>query len=273
MHSEVVVGRDHWNFSGTSHLNMILCDTLVKEGTAEAAAISKAWAHGYQVGLIHPPDSAILKALVLLKAGEKHHKTGQDEEPGKSNGAALCAAPLAFLLDPAQDQSTLKSIFSITHLEQEAIDAAFAVVYAIRFLRDNEVNFLPLVVKHLPDGLVKDKLSALLSEKETSLASVVRKHPPSREAVASVPLALYAAWRSAALGFDPVIRVLAGAGNGADSWCSIAGQVAGALLGTEALPADWLRRIRIADHYEDFYESVVKYSAFVQSRQGIQTLF
>lgn len=275
MHQEVVVGRDPWQLSGISMLNMALCDATVRHGSPDPSAIAASWAEGYRNGLIHPPDSALLKALVLLSSGESIHRTGQDDLPGDSNGAALFAAPLGFLLDPSHpaDAKAFTEMVRTSHLGQEALDAAWAVAHSIRTAQQDDPQFLPRVARSLPDGRVKERLLQLVHEQETSLSAIARKYAPSREAAESVPLALYAAWRSATLGFEPVIRVMAGAGQGGNTWSSITGQVAGALLGVEALPKPWLRNLRSDRHFEDCQEVIQRFSAFVQNRQGIQTLF
>jgi ADP-ribosyl-[dinitrogen reductase] hydrolase len=61
--------------------------------------------------------------------------------------------------------------------------------------------------------------------------------------VESVPLAIYAAQAVARLPFEEVIRQAVAAGGDADTVASMAGQIAGARVGSAGLPAGLLARM------------------------------
>jgi ADP-ribosylglycohydrolase len=72
---------------------------------------------------------------------------------------------------------------------------------------------------------------------------VMRGTRHSSYVVHSVLLALYGAERIRSLGFKPLLRELIAAGGDTDTIASMAGQVAGAFLGRQALPGDMLKRV------------------------------
>ena len=115
-------------------------------------------------GRIRGIGSSTLKALRDLEAGAHWALAGAKGERAAGNGAAMRAAPLAFVLDPedARDRATFRDACRITHHHDEAYAGALAVMLAIReVLREGTEDFVASVVEHLPDSAVRDEGEAV----------------------------------------------------------------------------------------------------------------
>ena len=89
----------------------------------------------------------------------------------------------------------------------------------------------------LPDSKVRDRLGDLLETNEdTSIEEVARLFGCSGYVVESVPLALYGAQQIRRLDFAVMLQELIRVGGDTDTNSSIAGQVAGTLIGRARLP-------------------------------------
>src|SRR6266508_1134646 len=125
---------------------------------------------------------------------------------------------------------------------------------------DGSNDLLRLVVEVLPDTQVRDRLASLTEiEKETPLLEIARRFGCSGFVAESVPLALCGASRIRSLDFKTVLIDLIACGGDTDTNASIAGQVAGALIGRSRLPEDLI--VRTPDR--DAVEAVA--SAFAES--------
>jgi ADP-ribosylglycohydrolase len=80
-------------------------------------------------------------------------------------------------------------------------------------------------------------------ETDTPIVDVARRFGCSGYVVESVPLAIYAAQQISVLGFEGLMRDLIGAGGDIDTTASMAGQIAGTLLGEKELPRHLLMRL------------------------------
>src|SRR5262249_60869094 len=116
---------------------------------------------------------------------------------------------------------------------------------------DGSNDLLRLVVEVLPDTQVRDRLAALTEiDKETPLLEIARRFGCSGYVAESVPLALCGASRIRGLDFKTVLIDLIACGGDTDTNASIAGQVAGALIGRDLLPEDLIARTPDRDAVE-----------------------
>jgi ADP-ribosylglycohydrolase len=159
------------------------------------------------------------------------------------------AAPLAFCLDPndEMERRTIRDVSRITHHHEEAYAGALAVVAAVRAascgLWDGSNDLLGLVAEVLPDTQVRDRIVALAElEEEIPLLEIARRFGCSGFVAESVPLALRGASRIRSLDFKTILIDLIVCGGDTDTNASIAGQVAGALIGRSRLPEDLIAR-------------------------------
>src|SRR5262245_4822639 len=130
---------------------------------------------------------------------------------------------------------------------EETYAGALAVVVATQAaasgLWDGSNDLLRLVIGALPDTQTRDRLIALIEiDKETPLLEIARRFGCSGYVAESVPLALCGASRIRRLGFKTLLIELIACGGDTDTNASMAGQVAGALIGRGRLPEDLIAR-------------------------------
>lgn len=100
-------------------------------------------------------------------------------------------------------------------------------------------DLLRLVAEVLPDTQMRDRLIALTEiDKQTPLLEIASRFGCSGYVAESVPLALCGASRIRSLDFRTILIELIACGGDTDTNASIAGQVAGALIGRARLPED-----------------------------------
>ncbi len=138
---------------------------------------------------------------------------------------------------------------------EEAYSGALAVVAAVRAaaggLWNDSNDLLRLVIDVLPDTQVRDRLVAMAEvEKETPLRDIAFRFGSSGFVAESVPLALCGASRIRSYDFKTVLIDLISCGGDTDTIASIAGQVAGALIGRSRLPDEMIARIPDLDEVE-----------------------
>ena len=182
------------------------------------------------------------------------------------NGAAMRAAPLAFFLDPdiAIDRRAIRDVSRITHHNEEAYAGALAIVVAVRAAITGRwtdgSGLLSLVAEKLPDTRVRDRINELRSVGEASLIDVGRRRGSTGYVVDSVPLALFGAARHGVLGFTTMITSVVEVGGDTDTIASMAGQVAGAALGSAALPPE-VHRLAVAPTIEKVALAIAEVTA------------
>ena len=199
------------------------------------------------------------KALTELVAGGHWALVGRKGEYAAGNGAAMRSAPLAFILDPKESgaRQLIRDVSRITHHNEEAFAGALAVTVAVRAALDGtwrgELDLLPQIIESVPDSGVRDRLAELTQlETELPLVDVARRFGCTGYVIESVPLALYAVQRVRFVGFESLMREFIGIGGDADTIASIAGQIAGTLIGEKKLPQHLLGQL----HEFDFVTSV-----------------
>ena len=94
-----------------------------------------------------------------------------------------------------------------------------------------------------PDTQVRDRLRAIAKQPRVPIAEIGRRSGASGWVVESVPLALVAAERVDPDDVMAIMRTIVQIGGDTDTIASIAGQVVGARLGAQGLPAP-TRRIQ-----------------------------
>jgi ADP-ribosylglycohydrolase len=100
------------------------------------------------------------------------------------------------------------------------------------------------VAEHLPDTSVRDRLTEFAQlPVEAEIGEIAMRFGSSGYVVEAVPLALYGAERISRLGFERMLYDLVSAGGDTDTTASIAGQVAGGLLGRTGLPGETIDRL------------------------------
>ncbi len=183
-------------------------------------------------------------------------------------------APLAFLLNPTcpDDRATIRDVCRITHHGDEAYAGALAVMLALRSVLSGtwskERNFLAAAVDSLPDSAVRDRIEELMPL-QLPASDVARTFGATGHVVDTVPLALYCAQSIAAERLPIVLARTISVGGDTDTIASIAGQLAGTVVGSAGVPHDLLAEVSRGDELRVVAEN---FAGFVSKRnpQSIQ---
>lgn len=240
-----------WRLSDDTQLTLATCEGIIEAGgLIDAAVIAGRFAAWHRAQRVTGMGSSTLKALAELVQGGHWALVGRRGEMAAGNGAAMRSAPLAFFLDieDPYTRRTLRDVCRITHHNDEAYAGALAVVIAVRAAWTGawtgDSTLLHLVVERLPDTAVRDRLHDMVRvEHDLSLRELSERFGRSGWVVETVPLALCGAQRVRTLGFEAMLLELVSVGGDTDTLASMAGQIAGTLLGQSRLPVAWLTRL------------------------------
>jgi ADP-ribosylglycohydrolase len=225
-------------FTDDTQLTLATCDALAESPAPDPEIIAASFVRWYRGGRLSGLGSSTLKALRDLDAGAHWALSGRKGDQAAGNGAAMRIAPLAFCVDPraAASRRLIRDISRITHHNDEAYIGALAVCMAIWGAAFAEWS-LESIASMLPDTSVRDRLFGYaVLEPDVSMAEAAQKYGVSGYVAESVPFALFAASRVRTCGFTPMLEQITLAGGDTDSNGSIAGQIAGTMLGLDGLP-------------------------------------
>lgn len=273
--SDIPSGDAPWFFTDDTQLTMATCVSIMEKGGPDPEHLAATFKYWYRERRLTGLGASTLKALVELVGGGHWNAVGAKGEMAAGNGAAMRIAPLAFVLDPKRDadRDAVAQVCRITHHNDEAYVGALAVVWALRLVQNTQQNFIPAVIKALPESRVRERLEAISQSPGMRIRDIGKKFGASGYVVDSVPLALFAAQQGPSMGVQSMMKEIVAAGGDTDTNCSIAGQVVGMQLGSDAIPAEWMAKLKQIPQFDDFYETMRSYAGFVAGRQGIQTLF
>jgi ADP-ribosyl-[dinitrogen reductase] hydrolase len=228
--------------SDDTELTLATCESIVDCGRVDPENLAFHFLRWFRAGRIHGMGSSTLKAMRDLAVGTHWALAGARGEFASGSGTAMRIAPLAFLLNPSDpsDRTLIRDVCRITHHSDEAYAGALAVILAIRSVLSGDwsqnQSFLAAAVGHLPDSAVRDRIEALLST-QLPVLEVAQSFGSTGHVVDTVPLALYCAQL---IDSEPLPKLLARAisvGGDADTVASIAGQLAGTVVGVAGVPS------------------------------------
>jgi ADP-ribosyl-[dinitrogen reductase] hydrolase len=253
-----------------TQLTLATCEAIVEARGVDPAAVAARLADWFRAGRINGIGASTYKALSELAAGGHWALVGRRGEMAAGNGAAMRIAPLAFWLDPADydQRRTLRDVCRITHHNDEAYVGASAILVAVRAAWKRrwtgEGDLLELVIPSLPDSRVRDRLAEFRAyPANMPIPDIAARHGSGGYVVESVPLAILAAGRVHGLGFERMLTELVISGGDTDTTASMAGQIAGALVGHDGLPEDLLANL--PDH-DLVLDTATRFAGFVGER-------
>lgn len=142
------------------------------------------------------------------------------------------------------DRLTIKDVCRITHNNDEAYVGALSIFLAIQFVIENTWDgggsLIDKIVAEIPDTNVRDRLIELRKLSDCSIVEVGKKFKTSGYVADSVPIAIFAAQKIDRNSFYEIITDLIKIGGDTDTVCSMAGQIIGALKGTDCIPLEWM---------------------------------
>jgi len=234
-----IAERGTAGLSDDTQLTLATCEAM-SDGQVSPERIAQAMLRWFLAGEVTGLGSATLKALRDLSAGAHWAMCGARGEMAAGNGAAMRIAPLAFVLNPLDPAArvTIRDVARITHHSDEAYLGALAVLLAIHFPGwPPGESFFGDIAQQLPDCRVRDRLREMGNVPlDSPVSEVTKRFGAGGYVVESVPLALWFACRMRADGLQAAYEEFATLEGDADTIGSIAGQIAGAHLGRNALP-------------------------------------
>lgn len=244
----LAISRPAWQLTDDTQLTLVMLEALCQwphlTPTQLAAALAKAYSRGLLIGL----GASTLKALRELQAGGDWSQVGRTGEYGAGNGAAMRMAPFAFW--EQYGPTELSDFCRITHHHPDAYAGALAVVLAIRASLVGRWTGTEPLLALLPDTRVRDRLREIQALPGQPTIADVARLGTSGYVVDSVPFALFCASQVPRLGLRAMLAATIAAGGDTDTNASLAGQVAGALLGPQDIPAELLSRLRRVAGYD-----------------------
>jgi ADP-ribosyl-[dinitrogen reductase] hydrolase len=157
-------------------------------------------------------------------------------------------------------RENIRDACRITHKNEEAYVGALAIIQCLRAILSGhwtgENNLFDLIIPELPDTRLRDRLIEINSFKKDTDISTVAKLGNNGYVVNSVPLAIFAATQVHQLGLTGMFQALIDAGGDTDTNASLAGQIAGTLLGVNNFPGELMQKLQGTNHYKGLQEMI-----------------
>jgi ADP-ribosylglycohydrolase len=245
----------NWCISDDSQLTLATCEAIIDAGRVSPEHIADRFLQWYRARRITGVGASTLKALRDLDARQHWALAGAKGEMAAGNGAAMRIAPLAFALDPENDEDRrlIRDVCRITHHHEEAYVGALAIVTAVRLLafgHSSPQDLPETMLSTLPDSRVRDRITELNSLHDASIADVAAQFGSSGYVVESVPLSLYAARFINRYQFDEILRMIIEAGGDTDTNASMTGQIIGTWIGASLIPGRLIHSLPDANNIE-----------------------
>lgn len=238
-----------WQITDDTQLTIATIEAIIEDKEVQPETLVKQFLKYYKQRKLIGLGSSTLKSLEELNFGGHWSQVGRRGEYAGGNGAAMRIAAIAFK-EEIKDRR-LRDICIITHNNDEAYVGAKSVVIAIReILKGNwtgETNLLELLIEQIPDTRVRDRLIEI---KDMENLSEIGEKGNDGYVVNSIPLAIAAANKVKELGLGRMYKELIKIGGDTDTNCSIAGQIAGTLLGIKGIPEELMFNLQSLDEYE-----------------------
>lgn len=238
-----------WQITDDTQLTLATIEAMIEDEEVKPKTIAHYFLKLFRRRELRGVGASTLKALRELDFGAHWSQVGRKGEFAAGNGAAMRIAPIAF--KETLSKSKIRDICSITHQNDEAYIGAMCVVIAIReVLNGNwsgDENLLELIIPQIPDTKVRDRLIEI---KDIENLGIIGGLGSRGYVVHSVPLAIAAANQVKQIGMERMFLQLIKIGGDTDTNCSIAGQVAGTLLGQKGIPQPLKQKLSKLNEYE-----------------------
>ena len=249
-----------WEITDDTQLTLATIRAMINDEGVNPESIAQAFLASYQRRKLRGLGASTLKALRELAVGGHWSQVGRRGEYAAGNGAAMRIAPLAFY--DQISNNLIRDVCSITHHNDEAYIGARCIVIAIRAILNGEwdgsANLIALLIGQIPDTRVRDRLIAIKDIKD--LESIGRMGNDGY-VVNSVPLAIAAANQVKILGIEAMYNALIKIGGDTDTNASMAGQIAGALVGKKGIPTSLIEKLSALYEYDDIQNTIHTFTA------------
>ncbi len=243
--------------SDDTQMTLATCEALSVSGRVDPSVIAEHFVKWYKAGNLTGIGASTAKAIQDLIHGGHWALVGRKGERAAGNGAAMRIAPVAIILNSYSeaDRQIIRDVSRITHHNEEAYAGALAVSFAIQASFKNKwddyKSLFSYIIPKLPDCLLRDRMNSILNDKNvSSLRKIAETYGSTGYVVESVPLAILGAGYVKQYGFQTIIEKLIHPGGDTDTIASIAGQIAGALIGKSNLPDNMINLLPCMDLIE-----------------------
>lgn len=239
-----------WNITDDTQLTLATCEVIYENTTLNPIYFSNKFLDLFKSKKITGIGSSTLKAMQELEIGGHWSLVGRKGEYAAGNGAAMRIAPLAF--EANISKGLIKDICNITHHNDEAYVGSLSVIIAIQSILNGlftgEENLFNIIIEQLPDTSVRDRLIEI--DNLNCNLSKIGELGNNGYVVNSVPLAIAFASKVKEIGLTEMYNQIIKIGGDTDTNCSIAGQIAGTLIGSESIPKDLLDKLKALKDYK-----------------------
>jgi len=249
-----------WAITDDTQLTLATCEALCDSNRFTPDLLANWFVRYYQQRKLIGIGASTLKAIIELEAGGHWSQVGRTGEYAAGNGAAMRIAPLAFINTITNED--IRNSCRITHRNDEAYTGALAVIHSIRailnksWLGDN--SLFDILIPQLPDTRVRDRLIEINSLPENTTIAEIARLGNNGYVVNSVPFAIFAASVVLKTGMTSMFQAIIDSGGDTDTNASIAGQIAGALIGKENIPVNLIDQLKLLKQYKRIKEIVDK---------------
>jgi ADP-ribosylglycohydrolase len=243
-----------WQITDDTQLTLATIEAMCKSDFLKPETLAKHFLKKYKEKKLRGLGASTLKALRELYFGGHWSQVGRRGEYAAGNGAAMRIAPLAFNIKISNSQ--IRDFCSITHNNDEAYIGAMCIIIAIReILFENwkgHSNLIPLIINKIPDTLVRDRLIEI---KDIENLKTIGELGNSGYVVDSIPLAIAAANQVKRIGIEKMYLNLIDIGGDTDTNCSMAGQIAGALVKQKGIPTRLIDKLSCLKEYDSIVQT------------------
>lgn len=243
-----------WRITDDTQLTLATCEAIIENADISPQLIAHKFVQLFNARKITGIGASTLKALQELAIGGHWSQVGRKGEYAAGNGAAMRIAPLAFAY-PTFNRQLVEKVSKITHHNDEAYAGALSVVISLQAIItqewQGEEDLFEIIASQLPDTRIRDRfLEIKRIPKQVTIEWVGKQFGSSGYVVESVPLAILAASQVLKVGFVQMLEQLVALGGDTDTNCSIAGQIAGALIGKERIDEPLQQELKSVMEYD-----------------------
>lgn len=243
--------KRNWSITDDTQMTLATCEILNKNYFDPDHLINK-FIQYYRSRKLIGIGASTLKAILDKEAGIHWSQAGRTGEFAAGNGGAMRIAPFAFF--PGIARQHIFDACKITHRNDEAFAGALAVYLSIKAILNSgwngRNNLLDLIIPEMPDTSVKDRLIQINERGPNSSIEEIAEFGTNGYVVNSVPFAIYCSTKILDLGLEEMLRQIINSGGDTDTNASIAGQIAGTLIGTENIPPQLILKLENLPEYE-----------------------
>ena len=238
-----------WRITDDTQLTSATCETIIENKEFRTDAFAKKYLDYFKQRKITGIGASTLKALKELEVGGHWSLVGRKGEYAAGNGAAMRIAPTAFVDKITREK--IREISIITHNNDEADVGALTVTLAIQAVLKEKwtgkENLIELLIDEIPGTRLRDRLIEI---KNIDSLKEVGEKGNNGYVVNSVPLAIAAANKVADIGIEQMFKQLIQIGGDTDTNSSIAGQIAGTLIGRKGIPESLMDKLIELEEFE-----------------------